>query len=83
MTFQAYLDNIERQTGKTPEGFRALAQRNGLLREGLKAGELVAWIKRDFDLGHGHAMAVWAAFTRSGWVPAARPSPAKRAGGKR
>ena len=32
----------------------------GLLRPGVKAGEIVAWLKKDFDLGHGHAMAIYA-----------------------
>ena len=28
----------------------------------VKAGEIVAWLKEDFDLGHGHAMAIYATF---------------------
>ena len=36
MTFKAYLDNIEAQTGKTPEDFRVLAEKKGLLKEGVK-----------------------------------------------
>jgi len=58
MTYQAYLDNIEAQTGKTPEDFRVLAEKKGLLREGVKAGPIVAWLKHDFGLGQGHAMAI-------------------------
>jgi predicted transport protein len=58
MTLKAYLDHIQAQTGKTPEDFRVLAERKGLLREGVKTGEIVAWLKKDFNLGHGHAMAV-------------------------
>ena len=63
MTFQAYLDNIEAKTGKSPEDFKRLgaAKRyteNGALRAGVKAGEIVAWLKKDFELGHGHAMAI-------------------------
>jgi hypothetical protein len=30
----------------------------------------VAWLKREFDLGHGHAMALWAVFKDKGWVEA-------------
>lgn len=65
MTFQAYLDNIETKTGKTPDDFRRLAEtkgftENGALRAGVKAGAIVAWLKEDFDLGHGHAMALFA-----------------------
>jgi hypothetical protein len=58
MTLQAYLDNIEAKTGKTPEDFRVLAEKQGLLREGVKTGEIVSWLKEDFGLGHGHAMAI-------------------------
>ena len=58
--FESYLANIKRKTGKTPADFKALAQKKGLLRSGVKAGEIVAWLKKDFDLGHGHAMAIYA-----------------------
>ena len=68
MTFQAYLDNIRNKTGKTPEDFHVLAQRKGLLGPGLTAGRLVAWLKDDFELGHGHAMAIWAVFKEKGWA---------------
>jgi hypothetical protein len=58
MTLKAYLDNIEAKTGKTPQDFRVLAEKKGLLREGVKTGEIVAWLKEDFGLGQGHAMAI-------------------------
>ena len=57
MSFQAYLDNIETKTGKTPNEFIALANDKGFGPD-TKAGEIVAWLKEDFDLGHGHAMAL-------------------------
>ena len=57
MSFQAYLDNIEINTGKTPNEFIALAKDKGFGQE-TKAGEIVAWLKEDFGLGHGHAMAL-------------------------
>jgi hypothetical protein len=50
------------KTGKTPDDFKTLAARKGLLKEGVKAGEIVAWLKNDFGLGHGHAMAIYATF---------------------
>lgn len=68
MTFQAYLDNIKAKTGKTPDDFRQLASEAGILNSGMKAGELVAWLKQEFDLGHGHSMAIWAVFKDRGWV---------------
>jgi hypothetical protein len=58
--FNAYLDNIQAKTGKTPQDFQVLAQRQGLLRAGVKAMEVVNWLKQDFGLGHGHAMAIYA-----------------------
>jgi len=62
MSFQAYLDNIKTKTGKTPEQFKKLAEKKGLLKPDVKAGEIVAWLKEDFELGHGHAMAIYAWF---------------------
>ncbi|PZF70768.1 DUF4287 domain-containing protein [Taibaiella soli] len=67
MSFQAYLDNIKAKTGKTPEDFQKLAEAKGLLEKGAlkpttKAGDIVQWLKEDFELGHGHAMAIYAWF---------------------
>ena len=63
MSFQAYLDNIQAKTGVSPEQFRQRARDRGLadaagLAKGIKAGQVVAWLKADFGLGHGHAMAI-------------------------
>jgi hypothetical protein len=57
MSFQAYLDNVEAKTGKTPNDFIAMARGKGFGPD-TKTGEIVAWLKADFELGHGHAMAV-------------------------
>ena len=62
MSFQAYIDNIKAKTGKTPEDFKKLAEKKGLLKSGVKAMEVVNWLKKDFNLGHGHAMAIYAVF---------------------
>jgi hypothetical protein len=59
MSFQAYIDNIKAKTGKTPEDFRRLAEQQGLLRSGVKAGEITDWLRREFDLGLGHARAIY------------------------
>jgi hypothetical protein len=58
MSFQAYIDNIKTKTGKTPAEFRRLAERKDLLKPGVKTSRIVEWLKQDFDLGHGHAMAI-------------------------
>jgi Domain of unknown function (DUF4287) len=67
MSFQAYLDNIKEKTGKGPAEFKKLAEKKGFLQKGklkpaVKAGEIVAWLKSEFELGHGHAMAIFALF---------------------
>jgi hypothetical protein len=54
VTFQAYLDTVKAKTGKTPDDFKKLAQEKGL--DTYKA--VVAWLKSDFELGHGHANAI-------------------------
>lgn len=60
MTFQAYIDNIKEKTGKSPEDFKAIAEKKGLLKPDVKAGAIVASLDRDFGLGRGHAMAIYA-----------------------
>lgn len=54
MSFQAYLDNVEEKTGKTPNDFIALARKKNLTEH--KA--ILAWLKDDFSLGTGHARAI-------------------------
>ena len=58
MSFQAYLDNIETKTGLTPRQFMALAHERGLDGPAIKAGQIVDWLKVDYGLGRGHAMAL-------------------------
>ena len=58
MSFQAYLDNIQVKTGKTPQELKDLAKIKGFNNPKTKAGEIIQWLKDDFDLGRGHAMAV-------------------------
>jgi len=63
MTFQAYIDNVKAKTGKTPAQLEASAEKAGVFSPDMKAGDLVAWPKKEFDLGHGHSMAIWAVST--------------------
>ncbi len=58
MSFQAYLDNIESKTGKTPRELIAEAKERGLDGPETKAGAIVEWLKSDYGLGRGHAMAL-------------------------
>jgi len=68
MSFQAYLDTIKAKTEKTPEDFKKQLEKEKLLDPGMKASDLVRWLKNKFDLGHGHSMAIWAVFKSKGWV---------------
>jgi hypothetical protein len=56
MSFQAYLDNIEAKTGKTPNEFIAMAAERGYDDPATKAEEIVSWLKADYGLGRGHSM---------------------------
>ena len=67
MSFQAYLDTIEKKTGKTASDFRRLAADKDFttadgIAPGVKATQVTDWLKTDFGLGHGHAMALYALF---------------------
>lgn len=54
MSFQAYLDNIEEKTGKTPNEFIAEAKKKKLSQH----KDIIAWLKQDYGLGLGHARAL-------------------------
>ena len=58
MSFQAYLDNIEDKTSKTPDDFIRMAREKGYDAPETKAATIVEWLKQDFGLGRGHAMAI-------------------------
>lgn len=59
MSFQAYLDAVEDKTGLTPRQLLEIAQQKGFDLPATKAGDVVAWLKDDYDVGRGHAMAMW------------------------
>jgi hypothetical protein len=65
MSFQAYLNNIQAKTGIDAAGFRLLAEQKGFTQNGTllpatKATAVIAWLKADYGLGHGHCMAIFA-----------------------
>jgi hypothetical protein len=67
MSFQAYIDNIKEKTGKSPADFKKMAEKKGFIHKGelvktVKATEITNWLKEEFALGHGHAMAIYATF---------------------
>lgn len=85
MTFRAYIDNIQNKTGKSPDDFRELAEQKGFteggaIKKNVKAGQIVDWLKADFDLGRGHAMAIYALLKAYGDNP---KSPTKRTSKKK
>lgn len=68
MSFQAYIENIYAKTGKTPKELKEAAEKAGVYKPDMKAGELVEFLKDKFDLGYGHSMAIWLVFKNEGWV---------------
>ena len=63
MAFQTYIKNIEEKTGKTAQDFQNLAEEKAFTNAGkliVKATEVTNWLKEEFELGHGHAMAMYA-----------------------
>ena len=57
MSFQAYLDTIEKKTGKVPQELVDEAHAKGFGTD-TKAGDIIAWLAEDYALGRGHAMAL-------------------------
>ena len=58
MSFQAYLDTIEEKTALTPRQLIAVAHERGLDAPPVQARLIVDWLKADYGLGRGHAMAL-------------------------
>ncbi len=68
MSFQAYIDNITEKTGKSPEQIRDEAVAQGVLAEDMKATVFTDWLKKEYQLGHGHTMAMWKYFIAQNWI---------------
>lgn len=58
MSYQAYLDAIEKRTGRTPEELVLEAADRGFTPQS-KAGDFAVWLKDDYAVGRGHAMALF------------------------
>ena len=58
MSYQAYLDAIEKKTDRTPQQLLDEAAAKGFTPT-TKAGDFCAWLKDDHDIGRGHAMALY------------------------
>jgi hypothetical protein len=57
MSFQAYLDAIEKKTGKTPQELADEATSLGFGAD-TSVGEITTWLADAYGLGRGHAMAL-------------------------
>ncbi|WP_062526909.1 DUF4287 domain-containing protein [Demequina rhizosphaerae] len=68
MSFQAYLDAVETKTGLTPRRLVELAAERGF-GPGTKATPIVEWLKDDYGLGRGHAMAMVHVITKGDRIP--------------
>ncbi len=59
------IEKFKKKTGRTPSDFKDLAEKkgftqNGKIKNGVKTTQITHWVKQDFALGHGHAMAIYA-----------------------
>lgn len=57
MSFQAYLDAVEEKTGLTPRQIVDAAAARGHGPDS-PATEVADWLKAEYGIGHGHAMAM-------------------------
>lgn len=69
MSFQAYLDNIEIKTGRTPRQLIDLAAEKGFGPDS-KAGPILEWLKADYDLSRGYGMALVHVITKGPQISA-------------
>lgn len=58
MSYQAHFDAIEKKAGKTPEELLSEAAARGFTPRS-KAGDFASRLKDDYDVGRGHAMALF------------------------
>jgi Domain of unknown function (DUF4287) len=58
LSYQAYLDAIEAKTGKTPQQLLDEAAGRGYGPD-TKATVVVDWLKEEYGVGRGHAMALY------------------------
>lgn len=75
LSAQAYLDTIERTTGKTPRELIALASDAGLSADS-KAGEIGGYFKAEHGLGRRHAMTLAQVVRHLDAIDLANPTPA-------
>jgi Domain of unknown function (DUF4287) len=68
MSYQAYLDAIEATTGRTPQELLDEAASRGY-GTGTKATVVVEWLRDEYGVGRGHAMALYGVLKNGPTVP--------------
>lgn len=68
MSYQAYLDAIEAKTGKTPQQLLDEARARGYGSD-TKSTVVVEWLKDEYGIGRGHAMALVGVLKNGPTVP--------------
>jgi hypothetical protein len=68
MSYQAYLDAIERTTGRTPQELLDDAVSRGY-GPSTKASVVVEWLRDEYGVGRGHAMALFGVLKNGPTVP--------------
>lgn len=58
MTFQAYLDNIEKLTGVSADDMVKQAVKRGLTKPGAKSRPVIDWLMAEYKLSNAYAMAI-------------------------
>jgi uncharacterized protein DUF4287 len=58
VSYQAYLDAVEKKTGHTPQQLLDRAVAMGFTPT-TAAAVVVEWLKDEYDLGRGHSMALY------------------------
>ena len=68
MSYQAYLDAVEKKTGKTPQQLLDEAAERGYGPD-TKSSLVVDWLKDEYGVGRGHAMALYGVLKNGPTVP--------------
>jgi Domain of unknown function (DUF4287) len=68
MSYQAYLDAVEKKTGKTPQQLLDEAAERGYGPD-TKSTVVVNWLKDEYGVGRGHAMALYGVLRNGPTVP--------------
>ena len=68
MSFQAYIENITKITGKKPEDIYHDALTSKVINDTITATLWIDWLSKTYGLGRGHSMALWKYFIEKNWI---------------